>query len=261
MPPMMQNHLSRFEDRIQRFIEGGLARLLAGHLHPREVAIQLARAMEDHVREQDGQRIAPDLYIVRLNPQDHSAILAAQPDIAAQMANELTEMARTGGLTLLRTPELRLLADQQIAPHEVSVSAQHSNPRPDSTQAMKVPLTPEDVSRPHGMLILSDSRHVPLTQPIITLGRARHCDIVIDDPHVSRRHAQIRWRSGECVLVDLGSTGGTAVNGQRVQEAVLRSGDVIELAGYSLIYVEGETSAPATEDPPTGTRPYPPLER
>lgn len=258
---MMHNHLSRFEDRIQRLIEGGLARLLAGRLHPREVAIQLIRAMEDHVREQDGQRIAPDLYIVRLNPQDHSAILAAQPDIAAQMANELTEIARTGGLTLLRTPELRLLADQQIAPHEVNVSAQHSSPRPDSTQAMKAPLTLERTSAPRGTLILSDNRHVPLVQPITTLGRARHCDIVIDDPHVSRRHAQIRWRSGECVLVDLGSTGGTMVNGQRVQEAVLHSGDVIELAGYSLIYVEDEAPASSTEDPPTGTRPYPPLGR
>lgn len=258
---MMQNHLSRFEDRVQRLIEGGFARLFAGRLHPREVAIQLIRAMEDHVREQDGQRIAPDLYIVRLNPQDHSAILAAQPDIAAQVAAELVEMARTGGLTLVRTPELRLLADHQIAPHEVSISAQHSSQQPDSTQIMMAPLASEATSIPHGTLILNGDRHIPLVQPITTLGRARHCDIVIDDPRVSRQHAQIRWRFGECLLVDLGSTGGTTVNNQPVQEAVLRSGDVIGLAGYSLIYIEGDDAPSASEDPPTGTRPYPSLER
>ena len=41
-----------------------------------------------------------------------------------------------------------------------------------------------------------------------TLGRSRQCDVVLDDPNVSRQHAEIRPRGGSWVLTDLGSTNG-----------------------------------------------------
>jgi pSer/pThr/pTyr-binding forkhead associated (FHA) protein len=64
-------------------------------------------------------------------------------------------------------------------------------------------------------------------------------DIVIESPSISRRHAQIRWRYGRFVIYDLGSSGGTQVNGQRVTESVLHNGDVIMLSQVALIYGEG----------------------
>ena len=45
----MKNGISRLESRVERLVEGTFARLFAGRLHPREVALQLARAMEDNV--------------------------------------------------------------------------------------------------------------------------------------------------------------------------------------------------------------------
>ena len=75
-----------------------------------------------------------------------------------------------------------------------------------------------------------------LTQAVINIGRRLDNTLVVDDPRVSRNHAQIRAIKGRFVLFDLNSTGGTFVNGQRTNQTVLYPGDVISLAGASLIF-------------------------
>jgi hypothetical protein len=63
-----------------------------------------------------------------------------------------------------------------------------------------------------------------------TLGRSRQSDIVVDDPNVSRTHAELRPRGGSWVLTDLGSTNGSSVNGRRIDApTVVKPGDEIEL--------------------------------
>lgn len=63
-----------------------------------------------------------------------------------------------------------------------------------------------------------------------TLGRSRQCDVVVDDPNVSRSHAELRPRGGSWVLTDLGSTNGSSVNGRRIDApTVVKPGDEIEL--------------------------------
>ena len=63
------------------------------------------------------------------------------------------------------------------------------------------------------------------------LGRSRDCDVVLDDPNVSRRHAEVRpSRRHAGSSRDLGSTNGVKVNGRRVDgAAVAQPGDAIEL--------------------------------
>src|SRR5688572_15895194 len=108
---MMQDRFLRFEERVQRLVEGGFARLFAGRLHPREVAIQIAQAMEDHAyRDDEGQRHAPEIYIVRLNPEDHQAILLEHPNFSDSLVEELVDLARMSGLHWFGLPEVRLLA-------------------------------------------------------------------------------------------------------------------------------------------------------
>ncbi|GAB4569678.1 MAG: winged helix-turn-helix domain-containing protein [Anaerolineae bacterium] len=61
------------------------------------------------------------------------------------------------------------------------------------------------------------------------LGRAPQCDIALDDPFASRQHAAILWEQGRYRLVDLGSKNGVFVDGQRVTEAWLEEGQVIQV--------------------------------
>ncbi len=65
----------------------------------------------------------------------------------------------------------------------------------------------------------------------VLVGRHPRCTIVVDDPNVSRRHAELILRDGVWVIRDLGSTNGTTVNGESVGRSQLRPGDLVGLAG------------------------------
>ena len=67
------------------------------------------------------------------------------------------------------------------------------------------------------------------TNRVTVIGRSSECDITLADPNVSRRHAEVRRIGDGYSLVDLGSTNGTEVNGQRIQETALMNGDVISV--------------------------------
>jgi hypothetical protein len=70
------------------------------------------------------------------------------------------------------------------------------------------------------------------------VGRSSLCDVVIDHRTVSRRHALLSCRGGQCSIQDLASTNGLELNGQRVDRALLSSGDVIVFGGFTTAVVQ-----------------------
>jgi pSer/pThr/pTyr-binding forkhead associated (FHA) protein len=80
-----------------------------------------------------------------------------------------------------------------------------------------------------GSLLLTDGRRIPVGEDPVTMGRLPDCEIVLSDPNVSRRHAEVRRRGNDFIVVDLGSTNGTRVNGAGVRERQLVDGDEITL--------------------------------
>jgi hypothetical protein len=245
----MKNRFSKLEAYMEALVEGTFARLFAGRLHPRDVAVQLARALEDSALTGAPPALR---YAVRLNPADAQALLGDQPRLAEKLADELVAMAREANLTLAYKPDVLILPDAAVKPRSVTVTAMASEADPTTTQGItSAPATGPLPAPPHAFLILEGERTVLLEHPVVSIGRRLDNHIILDDPRVSRAHAQLRLRFGRYVLYDLGSTGGTFVNSQRVQECVLRPGDVISLAGVSLIYGE-EDYGP---EPPAPRRP------
>src|SRR5262249_24491021 len=82
-----------------------------------------------------------------------------------------------------------------------------------------------------GSLVLPDGRRYPIGEDPVAIGRLPECDIVLSDPNVSRRHAEVRRRGNDFMVVDLGSTNGTRVNGAGVRERRLNDGDDVGLGG------------------------------
>ena len=118
-------------------------------------------------------------------------------------------------------------------------------------------------------LIIEGVKVHPLNETVVNIGRRLENQLVIDDPRVSRNHAQLRAIKGRFVLFDLNSTGGTFVNGQRTSQTVLYPGDVISLAGVALIF--GQDNPPPrpislkqalwNRDPGTSERPTATIEQ
>jgi pSer/pThr/pTyr-binding forkhead associated (FHA) protein len=80
-----------------------------------------------------------------------------------------------------------------------------------------------------------------LTRPTVIIGRSADCDITLDDPGVSRRHAEVRSDNDRIEILDLGSTNGIQVNGDQVTRRELFNGDRIELGSTALIYRRDES--------------------
>ena len=77
----------------------------------------------------------------------------------------------------------------------------------------------------------------PLTGAVMTVGRDETADIQVDEPLVSRLHARIERRGQDHVLLDLGSTNYTRVNGERVLERALTHGDEIRFARARCVFL------------------------
>ena len=256
------NRITRFEALAERLVEGTFARLFAGRLQAHEVGLHLARAMEDNmVTSPEGITQAPTRYLVHIHPDTLADLANEQPTIERELSATVAQLAAQANVILQSAPVVQLVTSAALGPHEVDVEARWDSnvfAEQDPTQAMTAAVRDgsQAASARTGpaFLILEGRRHVDLTQPVVTIGRSLDNDIVIEDRRVSRHHAQIRSRYGRYVLYDLGSRGGTRINGYPIEECVLHSGDVISLAGIEIIYGEDAipgSPPPSHEDTPT----------
>jgi len=174
--------------------------------------------------------------------------LVSKPVIAFETADELG-LGEFGIQTrTVRPPEEQPAAEQ--APEPQAAPPQQAAPPPPPAPVPAAPVEPESgrtmvygaagriaepleeqarVRQATALIILGDKRII-VGSGGATLGRSRQCDVVVDDPNVSRTHAELRPRGGSWVLTDLGSTNGSSVNGRRIDApTVVRAGDEIEL--------------------------------
>jgi len=110
---------------------------------------------------------------------------------------------------------------------------------PDHKRETNTPETSDAIPQ-NAILIIEGVIVHSLKESVINIGRKLGNHITIDDPRISRQHAQLRVIQGHFVLFDLDSMGGTFVNGQRTTQIVLYPGDLISLAGVTLIFAQDD---------------------
>jgi pSer/pThr/pTyr-binding forkhead associated (FHA) protein len=85
------------------------------------------------------------------------------------------------------------------------------------------------------------TREIPITQTELLIGRGADCELRLGVPDVSRHHCLIRVTDDEALLVDLGSSNGTYLNGERVRsQAVLHSGDLLQVGECQFVVDLGD---------------------
>ena len=82
----------------------------------------------------------------------------------------------------------------------------------------------------------SETVEAPLTGAVTRIGRGVSADVRLDDPTVSRRHALVVRREDALVLLDDRSMNGTWLNGERISEAELADGDVLQLGAVTMTF-------------------------
>jgi predicted component of type VI protein secretion system len=200
---------------------------------------------------------APNEYAVWLSPKDRAQFEGYEGDLASELSGYLLEHARRERIALVTRPKISFRTDDRLRLGEFGIQARlvrppaHDQEEPSqgdeghtmvysASDRLSEPLREPDPRRPRALLRVQGGRAAQLGAAGAVLGRSRDSDVVIDDPNVSRHHAEVRPSGGSWIVNDLGSTNGIKVNGRRVDgPQSLKRGDVIEL-GTSRVTFEQE---------------------
>jgi hypothetical protein len=247
--------LRNLEEKIAGLVEGTFSRVFRSEVRPVEIARKLAREMEEHKSTSLSRTYVPNEYRVFLSPRDRERFADYEEALASELAGYLLEHARSERLTLVSRPVVTFETAPELGLGEFGIQTRvvrppeqpAEEPAPEPTGRTMVysaagrvaePLEERAQTRRETALLLFDGKRLVVGSGGVTLGRSRECDVVLDDPNVSRTHAELRPRGGSWVLNDLGSTNGSSVNGRRIDApTVVKPGDEIEL-GTSVMKFE-----------------------
>ncbi|MFN8412680.1 MAG: FhaA domain-containing protein [Anaerolineales bacterium] len=250
-------NLKELEARLQALIEVDLPSLIPARKVEDVVIQKLATAIQVNTKVlADGTVLAPNIYTLQLHPDSLGKWQDKQ--LLAVLLHSISTVAQEANFRFTITPTITLSTDPTISPNDVNVVASYrADPMADtSANPMETGNLDENGKLPeNAFLIVEGVKVFPLVDSVVNIGRRLDNQLIIDDPRVSRNHAQLRAIKGRFVVFDLNSTGGTFVNGQRTSQSVLYPGDVISLAGVALIF--GQDNPPPRPDL-KDTAPLPP---
>jgi len=212
--------LQQFERRLERLVEGVFAKTFRSALRPVELGRRLTREMDLHrtvgVR---GDLVAPNHFTVALSTRDHEAFASFEEALLRDLEDMAREYAREEHYHFLGPVAVELVTDDGLSPGQFLVASE---------------VTAAPGGGPIGSLVLADGTRVVIGEEPVTVGRLPDCEVVLSDPNVSRRHAELRREDGVIVVVDLDSTNGTRVNGKGVKQQRLDDGDEITVGNTAL---------------------------
>jgi hypothetical protein len=200
-----------FERRLERLVEGAFARAFKSGLRPVELGRRLVREMDDNrsvgVR---GGTVVPNSFAVALSASDLEQFEGVQDSLARELADAAREHARDEGYTFMGPVEVQLVEDDKLHTGAFQITGRMVEGAGGSGA---------------GSIVLPSGERFSLTESIITIGRHPDSNLVLADPNVSRNHAEIRPKGDRYIVVDLGSTNGSRINGVRIDTQVLNDGD------------------------------------
>lgn len=246
----MKLRLEQLEARLQKLVEDQLVGILPGLKLEDRVIQHLATALRENiVQQRDDSSLAPNVFTLIVATD--TSPMWKEPRTIDTLKNIIMTAGREVGLKFIGQPIITITTDDSYSPEEVRVVASHKLEPVGETQGMQNTTSGGQSDENSGIpenafLIIEGVKVHPLNESVVNIGRRLENQLVIDDPRVSRNHAQLRAIKGRFVLFDLNSTGGTFVNGQRTSQTVLYPGDVISLAGVALIF--GQDNPPPRPD-------------
>jgi hypothetical protein len=178
--------------------------------------------------------------------EDDLASLGEVTELEVLVSEVMVSLGTEYGVGFPYSPKVKFIQRKSLHPGQIEIKSVHAADSSDRTGSFSAQSdhlkTPEVDGESKATLLLADESLICLSGPVTNLGRKSNNHIVFDDLRVSRNHAQIRHIGDDFVLFDTGSSGGTFVNGERINQSKLSSGDVISLAGVKLIFSKEETT-------------------
>ena len=247
----MEKRVDTLEQALKDSIRGSLDQLPWRTFSVSAVARHLAKEVVECSRiDKDGRAYAPDQYTLSIHPRETGELHSSPPEVQRQLALDLQEVLNNAGFIFALEPHITLATDPTLSIGEIRVIAWHSSDPLEFTKEHKEPIKEAERGlTAKAFLVVEGKRHFPLNQEVVNIGRLPDNDLVLNDRHVSRRHAQLRAKENGYEIIDLKSTAGTRVNRRYVRKHLLRPGDVISIAKVELIYGQDPSGPPGVTPP------------
>lgn len=222
-----------FERRLERVVEGFFSKAFRSKVEPAEIGRRLMREMESGKSVSVAAIYVPNRYEIRLSAIDYERLEGLMPTLRSEFALMLKTNASerrwrpAGGL------EVSFVSIEDLAEGRFQILAEHdaSIQSPPPEVQVRPTLLIADADPPRRWVVETDRA---------VIGRLEECDLVLADPNVSRRHAEISRRDDGWWITDLDATNGTLVNETLVKERRLRSGDLIRIGDVEIKYQQSD---------------------
>ncbi|HVK30314.1 MAG TPA: DUF3662 and FHA domain-containing protein [Nocardioides sp.] len=232
--------LQRFEQRLEQAISGVFARTFRSAVQPVEIAAALQRELDNKAQVLSRQRrLVPNSFVVELSPGDLDRLAPYDSALENELTEQLTEHAELQSYVFPGPIRITFESAEDLTTGRFRVRSQ-------AEAAVTGHSRRTSSQRTRAVLEVNGTQH-PLQAPGLVVGRGSEADIRINDPGVSRRHAEflITTQTGtgaapgdgpvHVEVHDMGSTNGIRVDGQKVARATLREGSRVQVGHTSLI--------------------------
>lgn len=252
--------LRDFEKRLEGAVEGAFARAFRSYLQPVELAKALQRYASNYQQVGLDGVLIPNVYRFQVSPEDHQRLSGFSTSLKRELAEVVTRTAQDRGWRLQGPVRIELIEGDQVRTGRYELRGKVDDPEsmaaaaaasaaaaaaPSAAGAVAQSRPEEGATRvlatsaPTATLVGADGRRHTVSGTA-TIGRLPECEVTLDDPAVSRRHARLAHNGSGYTVEDLGSTNGVRLNGEPVTRAVpLRDGDRLDLGGVRVTFAMG----------------------
>lgn len=211
-----------FEQRLERMVEGTFARVFQSGLTPLEIGRRITREMDNNQSAGvTGGTVVPNHFWVYISPEDHVQFAEVATALTGELAEASREHARDEQYSFMGPVEVELVPTEGYPTGAFEITSR---------------LREGPTGRPPGALVLASGERIQMSDTTVTVGRLHESTLVLADPNVSRNHAEVRPTPNGYVVVDLGSTNGTKINGVRITEQQLVSGDQVTFGSTDVTF-------------------------
>lgn len=246
------------EQRLEGLVEGFFTKVFRSGLQPVEVGRRILREMAEGKTVSVNRVYAPNEFRVLMGPDDHSRFASMEAALVREFSELVIDQAKQNRWNLMGLPRISFTNVEGMGKGEFRVEASLSadadvpGPRvqtrePSAPDGSDTNAVSSDTAARMGLahagaelVVLDESgkpkERISITRTPVVIGRLSTNDVVLADSNVSRRHAELRKDGDRWVVVDLGSTNGTVVNGKLAREHELDDGDRLSFGTSELLF-------------------------
>jgi hypothetical protein len=246
------------EQRLEGLVEGFFTKAFRSGLQPVEVGRRILREMAEGKTVSVNRVYAPNEYQVAMGPDDYARFEAMAAGLEREFSELIIESAKDNRWNLMGMPHISFHEDERLGKGEFKVEASlsadpdvpspgASTREPDAADLGAARAVSSHTAERLGLasagarLVVLDEKgrateEISITRDPVSIGRLSSNDVVLSDPNVSRRHAELRREDDRWVIVDLSSTNGTLVNGNRAAEQELSDGDRLGFGSSQMVF-------------------------